>query len=141
MKLTALAAPGVAPSRTLEETFTAALHARGLEGTLVHTPTPADLRTAAAALDEEFVLLTADDTPVADLLPDLTVDVVRVDLDALDLDPSPRVRRHVRWRGTAGVRFGVDDWYFQRTSPPLRIPYGPDPDQYAHLRLPAPDQD
>lgn len=138
MKLTALAAPGVAPSRTVDETFTAALRAHDLDGTLVRTPSLDQLRAAAAAATEEFLLLAADDTPVADLLPDLAVDVVRVDLDALDLDPSPRVRRHVRWRGTDGLRFGVDDWYFQRTSPPRRIPYGPDPDQYAHLRLPAP---
>nr|WP_246314286.1 alpha/beta hydrolase [Kineococcus aurantiacus] len=132
----ALAAPGVG-SRTEQELLERALAARGLEGTLVRTGSLRELRAAAAGATGEFLLLTGDDTPVADLLPDLAVDVVRVDLDARGPDPSPRVRRHVRHRGAGGLRFAVDDWFFHRTAPPLRVPYGPHPDQYAHLRLPT----
>jgi acetyl esterase/lipase len=139
--LVAVATPGVlAGSRTAREVFDAALRARGLRGSLVLTADDAEFRAAlaTAARTGEFLLVTGDDTPADELLGDLDTTVVRVDLDARDVDPSRRVRRHVRWRGTGGLRFAVDDWFFERTSPAVRVPYGDDPDQYAHLRLPDP---
>ncbi|MEZ0493131.1 alpha/beta hydrolase [Kineococcus sp. TBRC 1896] len=142
--LVAVAAPGVlAGSRTAREVFDTALRSRRLHGSLVLTADADEFRAACAtaAATGEFLLVTGDDTPADELLAHLPDDatVVRVDLDARDVDPSHRVRRHIRWRGTAGLRFAVDDWYFQRTSPATRVDYGPDPDQHAHLRLPDPD--
>ncbi|WP_380175914.1 alpha/beta hydrolase [Kineococcus sp. DHX-1] len=139
--LVAVAAPGVlAGSRTAREVFDAALRARGLRGSLVLTTDAEEFRAAlaTAATTGEFLLVTGDDTPADELLGDLETSVVRVDVDARDVDPSHRVRRHVRWRGTAGLRFAVDDWFFERTAPATRVAYGDDPDQYAHLRLPDP---
>ncbi|WP_432512420.1 alpha/beta hydrolase [Kineococcus sp. SYSU DK001] len=139
MNLLALAAPGVLTgSRTARETFDAALAAHRLTGRLVLTTSHEHLRSEAAAADGEFLLVTGDDTPVDDLLAGIDATVVRVDLDARDADRSTRVRRHVRWRGTAGLRFAVDDWFHERTTPARRVPYGPHPDQYAHLRTPDP---
>lgn len=141
--LRAVAAPGVlAGSVTGRETFEAALAARGIEGDLLLSADEEDfaahLRRAAAG--GELLLLTGDDTPADDLLdgllPRLDARVVRVDLDPRAPDRSRCVRRHVRHRGTGGLRSAVDDWFFHATAPAERHPYGPDPDQHGELRLP-----
>ncbi|WP_380156405.1 alpha/beta hydrolase [Kineococcus sp. R86509] len=143
MKLTAVAAPGVLTgSVTGQAVFDAALAARGIEGDLVLTSSPAEFTAAlrAAAADGEFLLVAGDDTPADHLLVGAGVPgarVVRVDLDAREPDTSRCVRRHVRWRGMQGLAFGVDDWFFHASDPGTRHTYGADRDQYADLRLPA----
>ncbi|MBB2899532.1 acetyl esterase/lipase [Kineococcus radiotolerans] len=143
MRLTAVAAPGVLTgSVTGRETFAAALAARGAEGDLLLSADEEDfaahLRSAAAG--GEFLLITGDDTPADDLLggllPRLGATAVRLDLDPRAPDRSTCLRRHVRHRGTGGLRSAVDDWYFHATAPGTRRPYGPDPDQHGELRLP-----
>lgn len=133
-------APGVLnDQQTAREVFRRALDARGLEGDFAVAADEDGLRAAVAAGagGGEVLLLTADTRDVTGL--DLALggsSIIRIDLCDREPDRSPAVRRHVRGRGLAGIRFAVEAWFFHRTAPATLHSYGRDRDQRAELRLP-----
>ncbi|WP_369068323.1 alpha/beta hydrolase family protein [Kineococcus terrestris] len=137
----AVAAPGaLGDERTAREVLARAAAARGVGARLVATASDAAFRDAAAAAarDGELLLLPPPAVDVDALglaLGDARV--VRVDVVERGPDRSGAVRRHVRGRGLAGLRWAVDAWWAQRAHPSVRHAYGPHPDQHADLRLPA----
>ena len=139
--VTLVVAPGaLADLRTAREVLQRAAAARGADAELLSPADGEGLRAAVAraAGAGEFLLLPADPADLdASGLPLGGASVLRVDPDDRPRDPSAAVRRHLRGRGLAGIRYAVDTWWFRTASPASTRPYGPDRDQHADLRLPA----
>ncbi|NAZ80520.1 alpha/beta hydrolase fold domain-containing protein [Kineococcus sp. R8] len=138
--LTVVVAPGVlTDDRTAGEVLAAALAARDLAGTLRTTATAEELTAATSeAAPGALLVVAATPEPLAQLLPALPAGAaVRVDLGPGPLDTSPAVTRHVRGRGLAGLRAGVEAWFHDTTAPPAVVAVGAHPDQHLEVRLPA----
>lgn len=141
--LTLVVADGVLDDpRTLAETFERALVARGAAGAL-QVVGDDDLSDAVAVAAEggDVVVMPPPSEDLAEILPALPEGrtVIRFDRANRGPDRSRSILRHIWGRGTDGVRFAVDAWFFHTTSPATRITYGEDPEQYGELRLPEGD--
>lgn len=136
-ELTLVVADGVLDdTRTLRETFDAALGARGAVGSVRIV---SDLAAGVADAPGDVIVLPPPGATLAEALGALTDGRIVIRFDVADRGPdrSLPVLRHIWGRGTGGVRFAVDAWHFHCALPAKRIPYGSDPEQRAELRVPA----
>ncbi|MDH2426288.1 alpha/beta hydrolase [Sphaerisporangium sp. TRM90804] len=143
MEVLVVAGPGVvADAGLLEETAAAEWAALGVQGRFAAV---ADVAALAAELERAgegcaLVALPGPD-PEARRLMDVASGhaprTVWLDLDRTGPRTVAGGAAHVRGRGVAGLGWAVRHAVHRLRRPARRIPYGPHPDQWADLRLPA----
>ncbi|MCW3815738.1 alpha/beta hydrolase [Micromonospora sp. DR5-3] len=134
MRLVVVVGPGlVADTAVLKSLTTTTCAELGVAGRLVTANAPDDVRSLVAAADSPLVVLPGP-TPEVRALMGAVPHVVWYDLT---VESPVAGAAHLHGRGVWGLAWAIRHAVHRLRSPAARIAYGPHPDQWGELRLPA----